>query len=419
MEQVTHRPLARPARAGESALAAALLQKYFEPMKRGRLEITLPSGRRLQFGDHPEELSAAFRIHNNAFFRKCILYGDVGFGEAYVDGDWDTDHVADVIRWMILNLENNPGLSGSKRTFSAVNLLKLANRAYHLFRPNSVRGSRENITAHYDLSNEFFRAFLDPSMVYSSAFFTENTMDLESAQREKMDRLCRKLNIDARHHVLEIGCGWGSFAVHAARNYGCRVTGITISQQQYELARRRVKEEGLEDRIEILLHDYRAVTGQFDRIVSIEMLEAVGDAFLPVFFQKCHQVLKKEGVLGIQVITSPDSRYEAFKRGVDWTQKHIFPGSLLPSVGALNDAVRHAGDLVLRNLEDFGAHYARTLFTWRQQFEDAWDRIRSLGFDDSFRRKWIYYLSYCEAAFAMRNISVVQMVYSRPNNTLF
>lgn len=401
------------------ALFGVLLQKYFAPMQRGRLEITLPSGRRLQFGERPEELSASFRIHNSAFFRKCILYGDIGFGEAYVDGDWDTHNLTDVIRWMILNLENNPGLSGSQRTFSAVNLLQLPNRIFHLFRPNSVRGSRKNITAHYDLSNEFFRTFLDPSMVYSSAIFTEDTMDLESAQREKMDRLCRKLKIEARHHVLEVGCGWGSFAIHAAQNYGCRVTGITISQQQYDLACRRVREAGLEARIEILLQDYRSVTGQFDRIVSIEMLEAVGDAFLPVYFHKCQQVLKKEGVLGVQVITSPDSRYELFKRSVDWTQKHIFPGSLLPSVGALNDAVRRTGDLELRNLEDFGMHYGRTLSIWRQQFENAWDRVRGLGFDDFFRRKWIYYLSYCEAAFAMRNISVVQMVYSRPNNTLF
>ena len=397
----------------------SLLRKYLEPMRRGRLEITLPSGRRLHFGDNPEELSAAFRIHNGQFFQKCFLYGDIGFGEAYVDGDWGTANLTDVIRWMILNIENNPAMSGAKRKFAAVNLLRLANRTYHLLRRNSLRGSRRNITAHYDLSNDFFRSFLDPSMVYSSAFFTEEAQDLESAQREKMDRLCRKLQLRPHHHVLEIGCGWGSFAIHAARNYGCRVTGITISRQQYELALQRVRAAGLEDRVEIRMEDYRSVTGQFDRIVSIEMLEAVGHSFLPHYFRKCHELLTKEGVLGLQVITSPDSRYEFFRRSVDWTQKHIFPGSLLPSISAIADAMRATGDLVLRNMEDFGAHYARTLAAWRQQFENSWERVRGLGFDDTFRRKWNYYLSYCEAAFAMRNISVVQMIYSRPNNTLF
>ncbi|HSP06854.1 MAG TPA: class I SAM-dependent methyltransferase, partial [Acidobacteriota bacterium] len=265
MEQVTRKLIVdnRVSESAEPSFMVSLLRKYFEPMKRGRLEITLPSGRRLQFGDHPEELSAAFRIHDNRFFRKCILYGDIGFGEAYVDGDWDTANLTDVIRWMILNIENNPGLSGAKRSFAAVNLLRLANRMYHLFRRNSLRGSRRNITAHYDLSNDFFRSFLDPSMVYSSAFFTEEGQDLESAQREKMDRLCRKLQLGPQHHVLEIGCGWGSFAIHAARNYGCRVTGITISQQQRELALRRVREAGLEDKVEIRLEDYRSVAGQF------------------------------------------------------------------------------------------------------------------------------------------------------------
>jgi cyclopropane-fatty-acyl-phospholipid synthase len=359
------------------------------------------------------------RIHNAGFFRKCFLYGDIGFGEAYVDGDWDTPDLTDVIRWMILNVENNAVMSGSRRSFTTVNLLKFVNRFFHLARRNSRTGSSRNIVAHYDLSNEFFGEFLDPSMVYSSAYFeTENT-ELEAAQREKMDRLCRKLRLDSCHHVLEIGCGWGSFAIHAAQNYGCRVTGITISPQQYELARQRVAEAGVSDLVEIRLQDYRLVTGQYDRIVSIEMLEAVGDEFLPVFFAKCHEVLKKSGVLGLQVITSPDSRYETFKQNVDWIQKHIFPGSLLPSIGAVNHAIQKTGDLVLRNLEDFGTHYARTLALWRDQFEKRIDRIRTLGFDETFRRKWNYYLSYCEAAFRMRNISVVQIVYSRPNNTLY
>jgi cyclopropane-fatty-acyl-phospholipid synthase len=298
-----------------------------------------------------------------------------------------------------------------------MNILKFVNRISYTLRKNSKTGSKRNISEHYDLSNDFFSLFLDSSMTYSSAHFSHENESLEDAQREKYDRLYRKLKLKPTDHLLEIGSGWGGFAVHAVKNYGCRVTTVTISREQYEYAKERFKREGVEDRIEIRLQDYRDVTGEFDKIVSIEMLEAVGDEYLETYFRKCHEVLKKNGILAVQVITSPDSRYKEFKSGVDFIQKHIFPGSLLPSIAALNRAVNKSGTMHLHDLKEFGLSYARTLAAWKQRFNKNVEQVKMLGFDDRFIRKWNYYLSYCEAGFATRNTNVVQMVYARPNNT--
>jgi cyclopropane-fatty-acyl-phospholipid synthase len=317
-----------------------------------------------------------------------------------------------------MNLEDIAVLSGSKKRWSALNLLKGFNRLGHLIRANSREGSRKNISAHYDLNNEFFALFLDPSMTYSSAVFAKPDEDLEEAQREKYDRLCRKLKLNSSDHVLEIGSGWGGFVVHAAKNYGCRITTVTISSEQFVYATERVEKEGLSHLVEVRLQDYRTIDGEYDKIVSIEMLEAVGHEFLETYFKKVQSILKKDGIAAFQVITSPDSRYEQFRTGVDFIQKHIFPGSLLPSIAAMNDAVHATGDMHLHHLEEFGLSYARTLAQWKESFNAKLDQVRTLGFDEAFIRKWNYYLSYCEAGFAMRNISVVQMVYARPNNLL-
>lgn len=392
----------------------------FAQMERGSLRLTLPEGDVLEFGNGDGSGRASIHIKNEAFFRKCVLSGDIGFGESYMDGDWETDSITNVIAWMILNYENLPTIAGSKNRVLGVNLFGIANRLLHMFRPNSKAGSKRNITAHYDLSNDFFRTFLDPSMTYSSAYFAQSDLDLAAAQREKYDRLCQKLKIGPDDHVLEIGSGWGGFAMYAVQNYGCRVTTVTISEQQYDLARKRIAEAGLSDRIELLLTDYRELKGRrFDKIVSIEMLEAVGHKYLPVYFKKCQELLKADGALGLQVITSPDSRYDDLRKGVDWIQKHIFPGTLLPSIAAINGAINKTGDLFLHDLHDMGLHYSRTLATWRETFNRNINRVRALGFDDVFIRKWNYYFSYCEAAFKMRHINVVQMVYVRPNNTKF
>jgi cyclopropane-fatty-acyl-phospholipid synthase len=393
-----------------------MVLKALSGMTEGCLNLTLPTGEEVTIGSPDATIKASMRIRHADFFRKCVLFGDVGFGEAYVDGDWDTDDIKQIISWMILNVDRHPAMSGSKKRFSSVNWLRVFNRLSHLLRPNTYDGSRDNIQAHYDLSNEFFEIILGPTMAYSSGCFEQPGDTLESAQENKFEKLCEKLRLQPSDHLLEIGSGWGGFAIHAARNYGCKVTTITISQAQYDYARARIQEAGLTDRIEIRLQDYRKLTGRYDKIVSIEMLEAVGHEFLPAYFQRCHDLLASDGVLALQVITCPDSRYNNLRKGIDWIQKYIFPGSLLPSVAAINGAVNRTGDMVLHDLEDLSRHYALTLSAWREHLNDRWPHIRDLGFDDVFRRKWNYYLSYCEAAFSMRNISVLQMVYTRPNN---
>jgi len=389
--------------------------KFLSRMDRGTLNLTLHDGETLFIGDG-KGISANITVKNEEFYKRCILFGDIGFGEAYVDGLWDTDNITNVIKWVLLNIENAPGVSGSKTQSIALNILKVFNKIYHFKRSNTLKGSRKNISEHYDLNNDFFASFLDPSMTYSSAYFYKDGLSLEEAQYAKYERLCRQLRLKATDHVLEIGSGWGSNAIYMARNYGCKVTSITISEEQWKLASKRVAEAGLEGRVEILLKDYRELEGSYDKIVSVEMLEAVGDKFLDTYFRQVNNLLKKEGIVAIQVITSPDSRYESLKNSVDWIQKHIFPGSLLPSVAAINNAINRTSDLTLVDLKDLGLHYATTLKIWFDQFNANLAKAKKLGFNDIFVRKWNYYLCYCEAAFAMRNINVMHLVYTRPNN---
>lgn len=393
------------------------VMKLLENMNLGTLNVTFPDGTKTVLGNGQGEITANVKINSKYFFKRCVLYGDVGFGEAYVEGEWETDNITNVIKWFLLNVENAPGVSGSTVQSAIVNILKAFNTVRHLRRANSEKGSRKNISAHYDLNNDFFALFLDPSMTYSSAYFREEDLDLEQAQYEKYDRLCQHLKLKSTDHVLEIGSGWGGNAIHIASKYGCKVTTVTISEEQYKLATERVAKHNLTEKVNVVVQDYRKVTGQFDKIVSIEMLEAVGAEYLEPYFKKCHELLKKDGILGLQVITCPDSRFEQIRHGVDWIQKHIFPGSLLPSVGAVNEAINKTGDLTLVDLKDMGLHYARTLSTWYDRFNANIDNVKKLGFDDTFIRKWNYYLCYCEAAFAMRNINVMQMIYARPNNT--
>jgi cyclopropane-fatty-acyl-phospholipid synthase len=307
-------------------------------------------------------------------------------------------------------------MSGSRAKKILVNLLGWQNRISHLLRPNSLTTSRRNISEHYDLGNDFYKLFLDPTMTYSSALFRSKTQTLKQAQSAKYDRLCRQLKLKPGEHVLEIGSGWGGFSLHAAKNYGVRITTVTISEEQFKFARELFKKENLADKIEIKLMDYRLLTGQFDKIVSIEMIEAVGDEYLETYFAKCHELLKPHGLLALQMITCPDSRHDSLRKNVDWIQKHIFPGSLLLSIHRVNEALRKTGDLFLHDLKDLGLSYAETLKRWRIAFNQNENAVRELKFDTRFIRKWNYYLSYCEAAFAMRNISVVQAIYTRPNN---
>lgn len=417
------------AASGRASFAENAVLSSFAAMSRGRLLLELPDGTSRTFGDPdvaPQTVapgvnaSATLRVRRDAFFQKCLLHGDIGFAESFIDGDWETPDLTSVLGWFVLNLEHAPTLSGSKRarTF-ALNLLRAANRLGHLLRPNSRRLARRNIAEHYDLSNDFFSLWLDDTMMYSAARWERADASLREAQIAKNDALCRKLRLQPTDHVLEIGTGWGGWSLHAAQHYGCRVTTLTISRQQHDLAVRRIAAAGLADRVEVRLQDYRDVTGQFDKLVSIEMLEAVGHRYQADFARVVSRVLKPDGLLALQFITCPDARYDAFRRGVDFIQKHVFPGSLLLSANRLNDLLAREGGFVLHQLEDFGRDYARTLQLWRDAFHAKLDRVRALGFDDRFIRKWHYYLCYCEAAFAMRNISVVQTVHTRPNNLSF
>ncbi len=395
---------------------ASVLSSVLSKMQRGRLRMRLPDGTEKIFGGLGSEPSAEIRVKDAEFFRTCVLYGPIGFAEACMDGLWETDDLVAVIAWFIHNADESTVMEGSGKTDPRIGLLNLAHRAAHWLRPNSRRTSRRNIAEHYDLSNDFFRLWLDPTMTYSSAYWDHPGATLEEAQVRKYDVLCRKLRLQPSDHVLEIGSGWGGFSMHAAKNFGCRVTTVTISQAQFDEAQARIAAAGLADRIDLRLVDYRALSGQFDKIASIEMLEAVGDKYLDGFFAQCHRLLKRHGLLGLQYITCPDSQYEVLRRGVDFIQRHVFPGSLLNSIGRVNVALNRTGDLFLHDLDDMGPYYARTLHVWRENFHSVLDAVRAQGFDDTFIRKWDYYFAYCEAAFTTRHISVVQAIYTRANN---
>ena len=417
-------------RAKPSFYRTAVLRS-FAAMTRGHLRIELPDGTSHELGTHAAAVQltlplalpafALIRVKRDAFFKKCLFSGDIGFAESYIDGDWETPHLAAVVAWFLLNVDDAPTLSGSTKKHAqsfALNLLRHTNRLGHLLRPNSREIARRNISEHYDLSNDFFALFLDPSMMYSSAKWpaAHPHFTLEEAQREKNDALCRSLRLAPSDHVLEIGTGWGGWSLHAAQTYGCRVTTVTISQQQYDLARSRIAAAGLTDRVEVQLRDYRDLTGTYDKIVSIEMMEAIGHRYLPDFTAVLNRVLKPDGLLALQFITCPDSRYDAFRTGIDFIQKHIFPGSLLLSLNRVNDLLSRSGGFTLHHIDDLGHDYARTLRLWHDNFRHRTEQILALGFDDRFMRKWSYYLAYCESAFAMRNISVVQTLHTRANN---
>ena len=424
----TTAPAAPARRAHQPSLFQGAVLGAFAEMKLGRLSLQLPDGQTREFGApglHPEAVApgvsntAFLHIHRPAFFTKVALHGDIGFAESFIDGDWETPDLTALLGWFVLNIEHAPTLSGSHQARSfALNLLRLGNRVGHLLRPNTRATAQRNIREHYDLSNDFFALWLDPTMMYSGARWA-GAASLADAQVAKNDALCRKLHLKPIDLVLEIGTGWGGWSIHAARTYGCRVTTLTISQQQYDLARHRVSAAGLDGRVEVRLQDYRDLSGQFDKLVSIEMLEAVGHRYLPEFAAMCDRVLKPDGLLALQYITCPDSRYDQFRRGVDFIQKHVFPGSLLLSVNRVNHLLAAKGGFVLHGLEDLGRDYQRTLVCWRESFHANLRHVRDLGFDDRFVRKWHYYLCYCEAAFALRNISLVQTVHTRPNNLSF
>ncbi|MCA9400973.1 MAG: class I SAM-dependent methyltransferase [Candidatus Omnitrophica bacterium] len=395
-----------------------MIHLLFKPMRLGQLTMMLPDGSVRKYGTGQGGHCVLMHVHHKNFFKKCFWSGPMGFSEAYVDGDWSSDDVTGVVAWMLLNVDHLSVLVSDKKKWSPVNYLQVVNNIMGFFRRNTLKGSQQNIYEHYDLGNRFFKMFLDPTMTYSSAFFEHKNQSLQDAQLMKYEKLCQSLRLNSDDHVLEIGSGWGGFAIYAAGKYGCRIKTITISQEQYAFAKQRIADEGLSDLIEIEILDYRKLEGQYDKIVSIEMIEAVGDQFLPVYFEKIQRCLKKDGLVALQMILSPDHRYKYFKKDIDWIQKYIFPGSLLPCMTAIQNAVNSTGDLILYHYEDITPHYAKTLRLWRDRFNRELSFENKLNLSQGFIRKWNYYLSYCEAAFTMRNISVAQAVFTRANNQM-
>lgn len=394
-----------------------LVLDAFSRARRGELKFTMPGGSRRLFGGLGKELQAELTVTDENFYRRCVLFGPIGFAESYLAGEWETSDLTKSLAWFILNGDYLSGIrtKGSRRP-GAFDLLGSINRIAHAMRPNSHRKSRDNISEHYDLGNDFFNLWLDPTMTYSAAYFDPADLTMEQAQRKKWDQLCRKLCLSPHDIVLEIGCGWGGFAIHAAQNYGCRVTAATISEEQFREAAARVEAAGVAHLVEVVFCDYRDLSGRFDKIVSIEMLEAVGDRYVETFFGKISDLLAPRGLLGLQMILCPDNQYPILRDGVDFIQKHIFPGSLLMSMRRITEAMNATGDLNLLDYEDMTPFYARTLKDWRASFTSALPKVRALGYDEAFIRKWLYYLCYCEAGFGTRHISVAQAVYTRPDN---
>ncbi|WP_158633652.1 SAM-dependent methyltransferase [Tautonia sociabilis] len=348
-------------------------------------------------------------MEDDRFYRTLCLEGTLGAADAYLKGWWNSQDLVGLFRLLTRNRDVLGAVDGV-----LAQLARGLNAWGHFLRRNTVRGSRRNIAAHYDLGEDFYALFLDETMTYSAGVFLRPDSTLADSSREKYDRICRKLELTPYHHILEIGTGWGGFALHAAQHYGCRVTTTTISRRQYQHARDRVRQARLEPRITVLSDDYRNLTGVYDHLVCVEMVEAVGHQYLDRFFGQCSRLLRPDGLMLLQAITLPDHRFAQYVRSVDFIQKYIFPGGCLPSIGAIAAAVGQTTDFRFLHLEDFGYHYAQTLAHWRQRFWQNIDKVRSLGFDERFIRMWHYYLCYCEAGFLENQIGVAQILLAKP-----
>ncbi|ATV42646.1 SAM-dependent methyltransferase [Pectobacterium brasiliense] len=375
----------------------------------GGLRLHEPEGNETLFGDRHAVLQGDITIHNHRAYRRILLGGSIAAGESYIDGDWSSSNLTLVLQL----LAQNQALVDTLETRFGW-LTGPFHRVIHWCRRNRPQQAQKNIAAHYDLGNHFYRSFLDSEMLYSSAWYQQPEMTLEDAQRAKLRRLCEQLALCETDHLLEIGTGWGGLAELAAREYGCHVTTTTLSQQQYDYAVERIQHAGLSHKVTVLLQDYRALTGQYDKLVSVEMIEAVGKAYLPTFFKRCQQLLRPQGRMVLQAITIADQRYSHYSRNVDFIQRYIFPGGFLPSITAMTTTMTRHTDFITRDLFDIGQDYARTLSEWRQRFYQQWHMLNAQGFDETFQRLWVFYLCYCEAGFRTRTISTVQLTAERP-----
>lgn len=388
---------------------------FFSKIKIGTLQVIYKDGTIKLYGEKKVEEKITLEIYNNRFFCRTILYGDIGFCESYIDKDFETSNLTKLIELALLNAKYL-GTTSENEKNRLINLMPVFNKIKHSLRKNSKTNSRKNISAHYDLSNEFYKLMLDETMMYSSAVFTDKNQDLYEAQKNKLEKLSSKLNLKEGSKVLEIGSGWGAMALHLANDKGCEVTTVTLSVEQKKLCEDRFKEHNIEDKIDILLKDYRDLNGKFDAIIAVEMFEAVGKEYFHIFFKKCQELLKPNGVLVLQVITMPDQRYKAYSKGTDFIQKYIFPGGHLPSISKILEVTSKHTRLNLNHLEEFTEDYAKTLNIWHENFEKKLEEIKNLGFDEYFIRMWKMYLNYCEAAFLTRNINLHQLVFTRDQN---
>lgn len=388
---------------------------FFSKLKIGTLEVKYYDGTVKVYGENNLDEKITITILNSRFFSRVVLYGDIGFAESYIDKDFETSNLTKLIELALLN-SKFLGTTSENEKNRLINLMPVFNKIKHTLRKNSKTNSRKNISAHYDLSNDFYKLMLDETMMYSSAVFKDKNEDLYSAQKNKLEKLSSKLNIKEGSKVLEIGSGWGAMALHLAKDKACDVTTVTLSVEQKKLCENRFKEHEIEDKIEIFLKDYRDLNGTFDAIIAVEMFEAVGREYFHIFFKKCQELLKPNGVLVLQVITIPDQRYKAYSKGTDFIQKYIFPGGHLPSISKILEVTSKHTRLNLNHLEEFTEDYAKTLNIWHENFEQKLEDVIKLGFDEYFIRMWKMYLNYCEAAFLTRNINLHQFVFTRDQN---
>ena len=403
-----NRPRARTGRLDR--LARRLILSRLDALADGRITVT-DGGHRHVFGKTTPacELSAELIVHDDRFWGDMAFGGSIGAAEAFMRGYWTTDDLTALLRIMLVNRDTLDRMDGGFAVLS-----KPLRKLLHVLNRNTRHGSRRNIAAHYDLGNDFYSLWLDPTMMYSCAWYESLDTSLEEASVAKLDRICRKLALSPDDRVMEIGTGWGGFAIHAARNYGCHVTTTTISREQHDYAKQAIRDAGLEDRITLLFRDYRDLEGRFDKLVSIEMIEAVGHEYQAQFFSKCCELLEPHGQMLLQAITIADQRFDSYKNSVDFIKRYIFPGGCLTSVTAMNNLLTRHTDMRAVHIEDIGPHYATTLRDWRERFFANLEAVRSLGYPDEFVRMWDFYLSSCESAFIERAIGDVQMLIMRP-----
>ena len=410
MKSMTTTLPSEAAYSGTERIARRLLLGALDNLEHGRLTLTESDGTVHEFiGKHNPGLSGNVQILDPKFFIRVLSSGSRGAGESYMSNEWDSTDLTSVFRIAALNQSMWQSL---ERGWARLSLP--ASRIHHWFNRNTRSQSRRNISAHYDLGNDFFELFLDPTMMYSCGVFENSTDSMERASNRKNELICQKLQLQPSDHLVEVGTGWGGFALHAAKHYGCRITTTTISKRQFELASQRIRAAGLDNQVTVLLEDYRDLTGTFDKLVSIEMIEAVGWEHYDTYFKSCSELLNDRGLMLVQAITVPDNGFEDAKRHVDFIKRYVFPGGCLPSVQAMVAAARKVTDLQLIQLDDIGAHYVRTLRAWLARFDANKRKVVGLGYDQRLIRLWRFYLCYSEAAFAERSTSNVHALFAKP-----